>query len=92
MHLGGKDINFGFGGGGKILILCKIYTPAKYSKSLKTSVTAGHMEGHVLAPSVLGLKAGGTQRTLEHLVCFSVGGSATAQFFEAELLFSLKRN
>ena len=27
MHLGGKDINFGFGGGGKILILCKIYTP-----------------------------------------------------------------
>ena len=28
MYLGGKDINFGFGGGGeKILILCKIYTP-----------------------------------------------------------------
>ena len=28
MHLCGKDINFGFGGGEKILILCKIYTPA----------------------------------------------------------------
>ena len=29
MHLGGKDINFGFGGWGGILILCKIkiYTP-----------------------------------------------------------------
>ena len=28
MHLGGKDINFGFGGvRGGILILCKIYTP-----------------------------------------------------------------
>ena len=26
MHLGGKDINFSFDGGG-ILILCKIYTP-----------------------------------------------------------------
>ena len=26
MHLGGKDINFCFGGRG-ILILCKIYTP-----------------------------------------------------------------
>ena len=30
MHLGGKDINFGFGGGrGGILILCKIYTPGQ---------------------------------------------------------------
>ena len=31
MHWGGKDINFGFGGGrggGGILSLCKIYTPA----------------------------------------------------------------
>ena len=31
MHLGGKDINFGFGGGGKILILCKIYTPGVFN-------------------------------------------------------------
>ena len=28
MHLGGKDINSGFGGGGTF-ILCKIYTPVK---------------------------------------------------------------
>ena len=29
MHWSGKDIDFGFGGGGgEILILCKIYTPA----------------------------------------------------------------
>ena len=27
MQLGGKDINFGFGGEGGISILCKIYTP-----------------------------------------------------------------
>ena len=35
MHLAGKDINFGFGGGegGGILILCKIYTPVKKLKS-----------------------------------------------------------
>ena len=39
MHLGGKDINFGFGGGGgagggEILILCKIYTPVFIQENL----------------------------------------------------------
>ena len=32
MYLRGKDINFGFGGGEKILILCKIYTPELFRK------------------------------------------------------------
>ena len=32
IYLGGKDINFGFGGGEKILILCKIYTPGKFRR------------------------------------------------------------
>ena len=33
MHLGGKDINVGFGRGRKILILCKIYTPERKWKN-----------------------------------------------------------
>ena len=37
MHLGGKDIYFGFGGGGEILILGKIYTPGYVN--LKSLVT-----------------------------------------------------
>ena len=35
MHWGGKDINFGFGGGEKISILCKIYTPDVERKMLE---------------------------------------------------------
>ena len=36
MHWGGKDINFGFGGWGRgILVLCKMYTPDFESKVLR---------------------------------------------------------